>query len=125
MPLVDMELDDEAKNDLSVPVAGMVAGMQEKLVPAYPWGLRLSLTEQELCKLGLDCSEIKAGDYIHLRAFARVKDVTTGSREHPVTGDSENTARVELQIEQLAAEDEDKEGERDKPKRRLREDFYT
>jgi hypothetical protein len=90
----DMELSDEDKLDMMVG-AIPCAGDQ----PDYPYGLRISLTERELEKLGLkpDCD---IGDIIDLRAFAEVTSVSTERR------DGKDTARVELQIQRLALENE-------------------
>ena len=88
--MVDMEMDDEAKLDAPMPIA-----MLEK--PQYPYGLRICLNSPELEKLGLD-ADCDLGDTIDMRAFA---EVTCVSKE----GDN---CRVELQIQKLAVESEDK-----------------
>jgi hypothetical protein len=95
--LVDMELSDEEIADQQVPV--MPAEQ-----PKYPWGLCIRLTEKELDKLGLLEDEPEVGDYIDLRAFARVTSYRKESMENG------NECRcVELQIEKLALENEDRE----------------
>ena len=93
--MVPMELTDEEKLDALLP-----ASIKDQ--PDYPWGLRISLTEHELQKLGLeaDCS---IGDTIHLKALARVTCISNEAT------DGGNKVRVELQIEQLAVENEDEE----------------
>ena len=93
--LVDMELDDEDKLDAPQPYP-----MPTK--PDYPYGLRISLTEKELKKLGLEMPE-KIGDMIDLRAFA----VVTCMSQHD-NGDG-NCCRVELQIQKMSVESEMKE----------------
>ena len=95
--MVDLELSDEDKIDLSMPFIG---GMHDQ--PDYPYGLKISLTERELEKMGLkpDCD---IGDVLDLRAFATVTSVSTEKR------DGKETARVELQIERLALENESDE----------------
>ncbi len=90
--LVDMELDDESKLDMAVPEIAKK--------PDYPWGLRISLTEKELAKLGLD-ADCDIGDMIDLRAFAVVTSVSKNKRD-----DGDESVRVELQIEKMAAENE-------------------
>jgi len=97
--LTDMELDDEDQLDMAMPVAG-----GDSMKPRYPWGLRISLTEKELAKLGLDC-DCEIGDVIDLRAFATVTSVSQNETE------GGRTARVELQIEKLAVENEATEDE--------------
>lgn len=91
--MMSMELDDEDKMDMAVPA------IAEQ--PDYPWGLRLSLSEKELDKLGLGTDELpEVGDCIHLGAFARVTSVSSNQT------DSGCDCRVELQIEMLSVEEE-------------------
>lgn len=101
--LVDMELDDESKLDMAMPIA-----MPDR--PDYPYGLRICLTEKELEKLGLPVPD--AGDYLDLRGMACVTSVSCDKRE------SGDTCRVELQIEKIAVENEDTE-DAPSPRRRL------
>jgi hypothetical protein len=76
-------------------------------VSKYPYGLCLSLDEDQLDKL--DMCKPDVGDFIHLHAMARVTSVS----EHEKTnGDA--CCRVELQITHLGLENEDEEeGESD------------
>jgi hypothetical protein len=90
---MDMEMDDERQLDHPMPIA---MPNREK----YPYGLRLSLGDDELKKLGLD-ADCDEGDYLDIRAFATVKSV------HKEAGNS----RVELQIEKMSVECEDDESE--------------
>ena len=88
---VDMSLSDDEKLDTVMPIPAEM--------PEYPYGLRICLCGPELDKLDLD-EMPDVGDVIDLRAFARVMSVS----------DSGNgNRRVELQIEQLACEDENDE----------------
>lgn len=91
--LVSMEMDDEDKIDFCAPIACEA--------PDYPYGLRITLSEKELKKLELPLPEI--GDYLDLRAFARVTSVSLDQRN------GEDCCRVELQIEQIAVENENTE----------------
>lgn len=77
-------------------------------VPDYPYGLALSLSEQELKKLGLYDEDIKPGDMFHFHAMA----VVTSTSEN-VNKDQEPKCRVELQITHMSAEDEADEDEED------------
>lgn len=88
-----MELTDDEKTDMMMMPCLSSSG------PDYPYGLKICLTEKELEKLDLrpDC---EVGDIIDLRAFAVVTSVSTEQR------DGRNSARVELQIERLAIEEE-------------------
>lgn len=99
--MTSMELSDEEKLDT---MACQPAALAD--APEYPWGLRLTLTHRELEKLGLeaDCS---VGDVIDLRAFACVTGVY---RTETAMGPED---RVELQITDLAVENEMDESEPD------------
>lgn len=100
-----MELDDEDAADLAVPCDGMP---NKKLLPQYPYGLRITLTEKEMEKLGLDPSCAVVDGMVHLFAMARITSVSCDKRM-----DGEERHRCELQIEQLAVESEDEENEED------------
>ena len=78
--------------------------------PQYPWGLRISLCEAELSKLGLDVADADVGDIVDLRAFATVTSVSQSKK-----ADGTSCCRVELQIEKMAVENESDEapGEED------------
>lgn len=92
-----MEMDDEDKLDAIMPIA-----MPDK--PDFPYGLRISLCEQELKKLKLDIPEAEhIGGLVHGHFMARVTSISTEQR------DGEQCCRVELQIEDLAIESEDEE----------------
>ena len=69
------------------------------MVPDYPYGLRICLTDAELSKLemGTDC---EIGDMIDLRCFARVTSVSKND------GPDGPTCRVEMQIESMSCENE-------------------
>lgn len=90
--LIDLELDDEDKMDALAPFP------VDK--PDYPYGLRICLTHVELVKLGFTASEFKAGDYLDMRCFGTVTCVTSSD------GDNGESARVEIQIEKFATENE-------------------
>lgn len=110
-----MELDDEAKNDLCIPCD---ASPNKKLEPVFPWGLRITLENDQLKKLGLTAADFEIGSIIHLHAMSRVTSITEDQRK---SGDT--MCRVELQIEQLACENEDAENaeaEAPKPRARLK-----
>lgn len=96
--LVDMELDDEDKYDFCAPMPCAK--------PDYPYGLRITLDEKQLKKLGLPYPEI--GDMIDMRAFG---EVTSCSIEKVDGGDER--CRVEIQIQRIAVENEATETEED------------
>lgn len=70
----------------------------------YPYGLCISLTEQELEKLDLE-PDCEVGDMIHGFFMAKVTSVSKNDV------DGKKTCRVELQITHLGLEDEDMEWE--------------
>ena len=97
-PMANMELDDEDRNDLVLPIA-----MPDK--PAFPPGLRICLTHVELAKLGIEPGDIAVGDFIDLRAFATVTSVSIND------GEAGPACRLEMQIERLKVENENTEEE--------------
>jgi hypothetical protein len=91
MPWVSMELDDEDKMDVAMPMP--------MATPDYPPGLRFCLTHKELSKVDLD-SDCKVGDMIDMRIMAEVTHKSEDS----------DSCRIELQIMLIKRfEDEDTE----------------
>lgn len=84
---IDLELSDDEKLDMTMPIRADA--------PQYPPGLRISLCEEVLQKLGLD-EPPDVGDILDLRAFACVTSYSNDG----------SGRRVELQIERLAVENE-------------------
>lgn len=74
----------------------------EPMAPDYPFGLQLTLGDEEFEKLDLD-DECEVGDMIHLFAMATVTGVSM------TDGPNGRRCRVELQITHLEIEDEDEE----------------
>lgn len=72
----------------------------------YPYGLSMSLTEDELSKLDLADADLKPGDMVHLHCMATVTSVS--ARADASNGDC---CRVELQVTHISAEDEEDEDE--------------
>jgi len=93
----DMSLTDEQKIDAIAPIP-----IPDR--PEYPYGLRICLTQDELQKVDLD-DDCEVGDTIDLRAFARVTSKSASD------GPNGRQCRIELQIEQLAVENENTESE--------------
>lgn len=89
----DMKMDQKEKTEFMSPSP-----------PDYPYGLCISLCEDELEKLNLDDSEVSVGDMVHLVCMATVTSISKHDSE--MNGPS---CRVELQITHIAAEDEDEE----------------
>ncbi len=99
--MVDMaKTPAEVKED-SAPVSAMDAPDSG---PSYPWGLCISLNEDDLKKLDITADEIDVGDMVHLFAMAKVTSKSISDNES-----SGPCCRIELQITHLAGEDEDTE----------------
>lgn len=94
--MVDMALDSKEIQEFTQPSA-----------PRYPYGLCLSLCDDELEKLNLE--DLERDDFVHLHCMGKVTSVSTNSTQD---GDHK---RVEIQIiaiagsENEADEDEDEE----------------
>lgn len=101
--MVSMEMDSKEK-----------AEMLTASLPRYPYGLCLSLCQDELDKLGIEVGEVGVGDMLHLHCLAKVTSVSSNENEDG------SYSRVELQVTHIAAEDEDEENkESDKKTRKL------
>lgn len=90
-PLTDMRRSREDKEKIMNPPPVDPV----ELIGDYPYGLCLCFDAEILEKLDLDADEIRKGDTIDLRAFATVTCALPG--------------RVELQITNLAVENENTE----------------
>lgn len=91
---------EEIKEDMPMAIAARVKEDQ----PIYPWGLCLKFSEDELEKLNLD-NDCDVGDMIHIFALARVTSKSETST------DNGSKCNIELQIEQMAVENEDEEND--------------
>lgn len=92
-PMVDMELSDDAKGDYGSIVAP--AGISG---PNYPYGLRVTLTQDELAKLGVDPADAVVGSYFTLHGICCVTS-TSASEDQ-----SGQRIRIEAQIEKMAVD---------------------
>jgi hypothetical protein len=72
--------------------------------PLYPYGLCLSLGQDELDKLGFGKGDLAVSDMVHLHCLASVTSVS----EHDNVN-SGPSCRVELQVTHISAEDETEE----------------
>lgn len=93
-----MEYGDEDKLDACCPMP-----MPNK--PDFPYGLRISLTDKELSKLGIDHADAFVGGIFHGHFMARITSVSADENE------DRKSCRLEAQIEDLAIESEDEENE--------------
>ena len=102
--LVNMAVTDEEEG---APVEGVaiVAGEGEPAETMgegaeYPWGLTLSLTQDDMGKLGLDAAAMHAGQEINIQAMARVKAVVETEQE----GEEMPSGMLELQITDMSVD---------------------
>ena len=96
--MADMSYSDDEKR---VMAGGL--HVEPAVMEKHPYGLRISLTERELVKLGIEKTDVpQIGDLIHFAAMAKLTHYS----------DSEDGGRrVELQIiDMLCWEDENQEG---------------
>ncbi len=96
MPMVSMELDDEAKHDYEGPAAAV-----EK--PDFPYGLRICFTDAELEKLDIDPAEAFHGAIFHMKAICCITNVSLSD------GDGGKCVRVEAQITAMSVDDNGEE----------------
>lgn len=89
--LQSMELDDEESADAIMPIP-----MATK--PTFPYGLCITLTGDELDKLGLDHDDAKVGGMFMFSAMARITSVSTSE------GEDNCSCRVEAQIEAMCVD---------------------
>lgn len=94
--MVDMSLSSKEKEEAVNPSP-----------PQYPYGLCISLCQDELDKLGIGNDELECGDMLHLHCLAKVTSVSTHDNEYS------SGCRVELQICYMSGEDEDEENRED------------
>jgi hypothetical protein len=104
MPMVSMEMDDEAQVDQILPIP-----MPDR--PKFPPGLSICLTGDELEKMELDPTDAFVGGTIHLHAMARITSVSLSDNAPTEWSEGGQKVRIELQIEEMAIESEDEENE--------------
>lgn len=102
---VDMAKSPEEFKESSLHTIGACESYPQ---PLYPWGLSISLSNDELDKLDLD-ADCDVGDTIHLFALAKVTSVSKSEME--LDGKPISNKRVELQITHIALEDDGEEVE--------------
>lgn len=100
---VDMALSPQEQAE-NMPIAANID------TPKYPWGLCISLTNDELEKMGVEAKDFQVGDMINFDVLGKVTAVSErDASEGPC-------CRVEIQITGISVEDdEDEEQEYKKP----------
>lgn len=96
------KVDEEAKS--SCPCVG------DSYYEKFPYGMRLTLRDEELKKLGLDVTKLKAGGIGTLQAKIIFTDISKNDhidKEGKTTSDN----RIEIQITDVGIEHSDKEFE--------------
>lgn len=88
----------------------------------YPWGLSLSLGNEELEKLHLDPKDCEVGDMLHMHCMVKVTSVSCNDSE----GSDGPCHRVEMQITHIAdaPESEDDENREAETKMRPSQKLY-
>ena len=81
--------------------------------PTYPWGACLRFSNEELAKLKLEDAQV--GDTIHVFALGKVTSVSASASEG---GNSHSS--IEIQLTDMAAENEDRENEAADPEEKER-----
>lgn len=96
LPLTDMRMTPSEAADCFCP--------SPKDAPLYPYGLCISLCQDELDKLGIDYDDVCVGDIVHIHALGMITSKSCSERQ-----DGEPSERIEIQITHLASESEDEE----------------
>lgn len=97
--MVDMAASPErGQSELLMPVG------VDALHDRYPYGLCISLTQDDLAKLDLD-SDCEIGDMIHMFAMGKVTSISKSANASA----KDDNCRIEIQITHLGLEDEDHE----------------
>lgn len=108
--MVDMALmPKEQEKDSPAPIGYSMP--LESGAPVYPWGLSITLGDEQLEKLGLEPPEV--GDLLDSRMMLKVTSVSVNETT------SGKCCRVEAQIIMMAVEDEESE-ELPQSRRKLR-----
>jgi len=102
--MVDMAQAAEDNDD--GPSVGEVVSMR----PRYPYGLRISLTQDELEKMKLDTADAFVGGICHLHALGKITSISNNEVENQ-EGEAKQDCRIEIQIVALSIESEDEENE--------------
>jgi hypothetical protein len=70
----------------------------------YPYGLRLSLCDEELEKLGIDAGKLTTGTEITIKATGQITEIRNSKEIR--NGKTEKDQRVEIQIQKLSLADD-------------------
>lgn len=108
----------KSKEELAEQHTAMIAPAPDYPQDIYPYGLCISLCEEELEKLSLS-SDVDAGDIIHLQAIGKVTSVNKRDT------DQGQKVRVEIQLTDIALESGHDEAEEEIPDRLDYAKFYT
>lgn len=99
--MTDMSIKPVEIENVSILPAGVASAPD---MPLYPWGLQITLTQQELDKLDLD-GDCCPGDMIHMHCLAKVTSVSCNDTIMT------SSKTIQLQITNIACESEDEENE--------------
>lgn len=96
LPLTDMRITPAEAMDFSCP--------SPLDSPLYPYGLCISLCQDELDKLSIDYDDMCVGDIVHIHALGMITSKSCSERQN-----GEPSERVEVQLTHMAGESEDEE----------------
>jgi hypothetical protein len=102
--MVDMAQAAEDNDD------GPSAAVDAPTRPRYPYGLRISLTHEELEKMGIETADAFVGGICHLHARGKITSISNNEVENQ-EGEAKQDCRIEIQIVALSIESEDEENE--------------
>lgn len=110
---VDMARSEEEIKEDSSPLSAANADK-------YPWGLRISLSQDELEKLDIEHSDLEIGATYHAHVMMKIVSISANETE----GGKKNCC-VNMQITSMSVESEDQENEEDDDDQPLKKYGYT
>lgn len=112
--MIDMAMSPaERVKDIMPPMSGYMGDSPSE--PIYPYGLCLSLNDDEIAKLGLD-DDAEVGDMLEMKILCKITSVS----KNATTGGERN--RIELQITHIEDDEEEEAAEARNPAKTLYKD---
>ena len=108
MNMVSMERPKPADMKSEMKMEGPIA--TDSYYEKYPWGLRITLNNEELEKMGIDVSEFDVETTINITAKALVTSVSSEQNMND-NGKAKTRDRLEFQITDLAIDNSEDFGE--------------
>ena len=82
----------DMKSMMKSPEVAKETSLEEKA--RYPYGLELSLEDDSLTKLGIDCADCEIGEKVIIRAVAEITSISQNSSN---SGEENRTMRLQIQ----------------------------